>query len=207
MLPRHVSPSPLSAFFSSRPTVFGAAVAATAPIQSAPDPGRWPRNCGSTRDALQTLYYSVDVYDYFPALICDAVACLDLNNAMPADSASAALLAVQAEAVLKSLDIPLGSVPFAPAGEPVSWSIPGEGKDPPMPVVLARGKDGLWRFDAKTVEAIPIIYRVVTARQKDLLADRAALRENYTDARSTMKRFMSDAYTGNFVAGAASGST
>jgi MscS family membrane protein len=156
----------------------------------------------SPRDTLQTLYYSVDVYDYFPALICDAVACLELCNSMPADSASAALLAVQAEAVLKSLDIPLGSVPFAPTGEAVTWSVPGEGKDPPMPVVLARGKDGLWRFDAKTVEAMPVMHRIITARQKDLLADRAALRENYTDARSTMKRFMSDAYTGNFAAAA-----
>src|SRR5262249_40219103 len=32
----------------------------------------------SPRETLQTLYYAVDVYDYFPQLIEDAVACLDL---------------------------------------------------------------------------------------------------------------------------------
>src|SRR3954469_21642591 len=63
----------------------------------------------SPRETLQTLYYSVDVYDYFPAMIADAIACLDLGDAMPADSASAALVAVQLECVLKSLDVPLGS--------------------------------------------------------------------------------------------------
>src|SRR4051812_34481057 len=144
----------------------------------------------SPRDTLQTLYYAVDVYDYFPALIADAVACLDLGGAMPADSASAALLAVQLECVLKGLDVPLGSVPDAPAGEPVTFTVPGEGRNPPFPVVLCRGKDGLWRFDAKTVDAVPVMHRVTTARQKDLMADRAALRENYTDARATMKRFL-----------------
>ncbi|HEY1376093.1 MAG TPA: hypothetical protein VGF55_04835, partial [Gemmataceae bacterium] len=156
----------------------------------------------SPRDTLQTLYYAVDVYDYFPALIADAVACLDLGGAMPADSASAALLAVQLECVLKSLDIPLGSVPDSPAGEPVTFTVPGEGKNPPSAVVLARGRDGLWRFDAKTVEQVPALHRVTIGRQKDLMADRAALRENYTDARSTMKRFLADTYTGNFAAAA-----
>src|SRR5439155_16859626 len=33
------------------------------------------------RATLQTLYYAVDVYDYFPALIADAVGCLDLGGA------------------------------------------------------------------------------------------------------------------------------
>src|SRR6476660_473549 len=121
----------------------------------------------SPRDTLQTLYYAVDVYDYFPSLIADAVACLDLGNSMPADSASAALLAVQLECVLKSLDIPLGSVPFTPDGEPIKWTVPGEGTAPPFQVVLTRYSDGLWRFDRKTVEATPVMQRLVTARMKD----------------------------------------
>src|SRR4051812_5420189 len=71
----------------------------------------------SPRETLQTLYYSIDVYDYFPNMIGDAVACLDVCECMPADSAFAALVAVQLECVLKSLDIPLGSVPDDPAGQ------------------------------------------------------------------------------------------
>src|SRR5436305_13163506 len=91
----------------------------------------------SPRETLQTLYYSVDVYDYFPGMVRDAVACLDVCDCMPADSASAALVAVQLECVLKSLDIPLGSVSDDPAGEPVTWAVPGEGKGPPFPIVLS----------------------------------------------------------------------
>src|SRR5205823_12243804 len=87
----------------------------------------------SPRDTLQTLYYAADVYDYFPALIADAVACLDLGTSMPPDSASAALLAVQCECVLKGLDIPLGSVPDSPVGEPVTFTVPGEGTNRPFP--------------------------------------------------------------------------
>src|SRR5262245_44907163 len=54
----------------------------------------------SPRDTLQTLYYAIDVYDWHPSVIADAVACLELGDSMPADSASAALLAVQLECVL-----------------------------------------------------------------------------------------------------------
>lgn len=157
----------------------------------------------SPRDTLQTLYYAVDVYDYYPAMICDAVATLDLGTTMPADSASAALLAVQLESILKSLDIPLAAVPDSPTGPALKFDVPGESKEQSFPVVLSRGsKDGLWRFDTKAVEAIPGLNRIVAARQKDLMTERDALKENYTDARATMKRFMADCYTGNFVAAA-----
>jgi MscS family membrane protein len=157
----------------------------------------------SPRDTLQTLYYAIDVYDYYPTAICDAVACLDLDRNMPADSASAALLAVQLESVLKSLDIPLGSVSDSPSlVEPVTFSVPGDAGCPPSAIVLSRGRDGLWRFNEKTVEAIPLLHRIVAARQKDLMAERANLRENYTDARATMKRFISDCFAGNYAAAA-----
>lgn len=156
----------------------------------------------SPRETLQTLYYAIDVYDYHPKLIADAVATLDLGDSMPADSASAALLAVQLECVLKHQEIPLGSVPDSADGEPVSWTVAGEGKSPPFTITISRGKDNLWRFDQKTVEQIPVMQRVVASRQKDLQSERSLLRENYTDARATMKRFMADCYMGNFVAAA-----
>ncbi len=153
----------------------------------------------SPRDTLQTLYYAVDVYDYYPAMICDAVATLDLGTTMPADSASAALLAVQLESILKSLEIPLASVPDSPDSPALTFPVPGESKDQS---IIMSCKNGLWRFEPQTVKAIPALNRLVSARQKDLMTEREALRENYTDARATMKRFMSDCYTGNFVAAA-----
>src|SRR5205823_4541095 len=100
----------------------------------------------SPRDTLQTLYYAVDVYDYVPLAILDAVACLDLGDTMPPDSASAALLAVRLENILNGLDLPLASVPDRPDGEPLTLH-DADG----ITVVLKRGRDGLWRFDRPTV--------------------------------------------------------
>src|SRR5205807_134755 len=97
----------------------------------------------SPRETLQTLYYAIDTYDYFPNMIHEAVACLDLHNTMPGDSASADLLAVQLECVLKSLDVPLGSVPDEAGGVPFTVNVPGE--DKPILLTIARGPDGLWR--------------------------------------------------------------
>src|SRR5439155_718053 len=154
------------------------------------------------RATLQTLYYAVDVYDYFPALIADAVACLDLGGAMTSDDAAAALMAVQLETVLKTLDVPLASVPDVATAEPVQFELPGEPKSAKSTITLRRSADGLWRFDRPTVEAIPTLHRAAVARQKDLQAERAALREGYTDARATIRRFRRDAFRGDFAAAA-----
>lgn len=154
------------------------------------------------RATLQTLYYAVDVYDYFPGLIADAVACLDLGGAMASDDAAAALLAVNLETVLKTLDIPLASVPDVPTCDPVQFELPGEPKSAKSTITLRRSTDGLWRFDRPTVEAIPTLHRAAVARQKDLQAERAALREGYTDARATIRRFRREAFRGDFAAAA-----
>jgi MscS family membrane protein len=149
----------------------------------------------SPRDTLQTLYYSIDVYDFFPTGIQDAVACLDLGDSMPPDSASAALLAVQLESVLNSLDLPLAGVTDKPTTDVVSLSDSDDIK-----IVMRKYTDGLWRFDRETVERIPAMRRSVLAKQKNLMAERAALKEGYTDPRSTIKRFWLDALTGDFTA-------
>jgi MscS family membrane protein len=154
----------------------------------------------SPRETLQTLYYAIDTYDYFPVMINDAVACLDLPTSIMPDSAAAALLAVQLECVLKHLEISLGSLHDDSRGEPINFIVPG-GKGASSTVSLHRCPDGLWRFDAKSSD-IPAMQNIVTARMKDQIVERAALRENYTDARATMKRFMGDCYSGNYVAAA-----
>src|SRR5207253_8384232 len=79
---------------------------------------------------------------------------------------------------------------------------PGEGRGLKQTITLNRGKDGLWRFDQTTVSAIPDLHRTAVARQKNLQAERAGLRENYTDARATIRRFRGDTYRGDFVAAA-----
>ncbi len=151
----------------------------------------------SPRDTLQTLYYSVDVYDFFPAIIQDAVATLDLGDSMPADSASAVLLAVQLESVLNGLDIPLAGVPDKATVETTTIYDADD-----LKIVMRKYTDGCWRFDRDTVQRIPSMRRTVLARQKSLIAERSGLREGYTDARTTTKRFMLDVLTGDFSAAA-----
>jgi MscS family membrane protein len=155
----------------------------------------------SPRDTIQTLYYAIDVYDYHPSIIADAVACLDLGDSMPADSASAALLAMHLECILNNLEIPLSGVPDRPDAEPVVFKF-AEDRTKTHDITMRRGTDGLWRFDRATVDLIPALHRLVQLRQKNLQADRALLREAYTDPRATMKRFMLDALTGDFTAAA-----
>lgn len=151
----------------------------------------------SPRDTLQTLYYSVDVYDFFPAIIHDAVACLDLGDSMPPDSASAALLAVQLESVLNSLDLPLAGVTDKSTGDVITLSDADDIK-----IIMRKYTDGAWRFDRATVERIPAMRRTVLARQKNLMVERAALREGFTDPRTTIKRFWLDALASDFTAAA-----
>jgi MscS family membrane protein len=155
----------------------------------------------SPRDTVQTLYYAVDMYDYHPAMIADAVACLDLGDSMPADSASAALLAMHLECILNQLEIPLAGVPDRPDAEPVIFKL-AEDRTKTHDITMRRGADGLWRFDRATVDRIPDLHRVVQGHQKNLQAERAQLREAYTDPRATMKRFMLESLTGDFTAAA-----
>lgn len=151
----------------------------------------------SPRDTLQVLYYSIDVYDFYPAIIQDAVATLDLGDSMPADSASASLLAVQLEGVLNSLDIPLAGVTDRPTSDVVTIF---DAED--LKIVMRKYTDGCWRFDRDTVQRTPAMRRTVLARQKSMIVERTGLREGYTDARTTMRRFMFDALTNDFSSAA-----
>src|SRR5271165_5888164 len=72
----------------------------------------------SPRETLKTLYFAVITYDLFPAMIDDAVACLDLDAMQPRPAPEdAALLALDLEYVLQSLALPLAGVPDQAAGE------------------------------------------------------------------------------------------
>lgn len=152
---------------------------------------------GSPRDTLQTLYYSIDLYDFYPPMVLDAVATLDLGDTMPPDSASASLLAVQLESVLNSLHIALAGVPDRPTVDVFTVHDADEIK-----IVLRKYTDGLWRFDRETVDRIPTMRRLVLARQKSLMTERATLRDDFTDPRTTMRRFWLDALIGDFTAAA-----
>ena len=162
--------------------------------------GRSRLKLRSPRDTVQTLYYAVDVYDYFPTRIRDAVACLDLNGI---DAGRFGVGRPVGRPARMRAQEPRHSArrryPIRRSAKPVTFSVPGEARNPPSPITLSRCADGLWRFDAATVDAIPgsESHRRRPAKGPDRRAG-SALRENYTDARATMKRFMGDCFTRQF---------
>jgi MscS family membrane protein len=151
----------------------------------------------SPRETLRTLYFAVSVYDLFPKIIDDAIACLDIDALQPRPSAQdAAVMALELEQVLQGLALPLSSVPDRGAGgRQVLYEANG------IRLALACGKDGGWRFDADTLAQLPALRRLVRERGR-ARPDGAALREGFTDPRATLRQFMKDTANGDFYAAA-----
>jgi MscS family membrane protein len=150
----------------------------------------------SPREALKTLYYAAVAYDMQPQLMDEAVACLDLDPARAADQAEAVRLAIELEQTLRILCIPIHGVPEnTHVMEAVAnfqlGSVTVCDADG-FKIVLARGSDGLWRFDRDTTERIPAMNRAALARFRSMQAERAGLKDEYTDPSATMRRFLID---------------
>jgi MscS family membrane protein len=151
----------------------------------------------SPRETLKTLYFAALVYDLFPEMIDDAVACLDLDGLQPRPGpADAALLALDLESVLQGLALPLSDAPDEAPGDQFVLHDAGGFR-----LALRRGPDGGWRFDADTLALVPDMHRATRERRRRP-ADVASLREGFTDPRATLRQFMSDAAHGDFYAAA-----
>src|SRR5262249_7715638 len=124
-------------------------------------------------------------------------ACLDLDPVRAANPTESARLAIELEQTLRILCIPLHGVPEKPEHETVAI-VDAEG----FKISLARGGDGLWRFDRDTVERIPAMYRVAQVRLRTMQAERAALMDEHTDPSATMRRFLMDTIGRDFYAAA-----
>jgi MscS family membrane protein len=151
----------------------------------------------SPRKAVETLYYAVTLYDIFPEMIADAVACLDLDELRPRPAAAAAaMMALDLENILDSLALPLSGVPDEAAGEAVVLHDAGEAS-----LSMRRGADGGWRFDAKTLGRL-LALRLAAAQRRRQRTVPASLRDGLTDPRATMRQFIADVVNGDFYAGA-----
>ncbi len=151
----------------------------------------------SPRETLKTLYFAVNLYDLFPQMMDDAVACLDLDGLQPRPTTTdAIMLALDLEYILQSLALPLCSVPDRGAGECVVLH-EADG----IKLTLCPGPDGCWRFDRETVQRIPALRRAVRERHPRS-ADLAAFREGFTDPRTAMRQFISDVAHGDFYSAA-----
>jgi MscS family membrane protein len=153
----------------------------------------------SPREALKTLYYAAVAYDLRPQLMDEAVATLDLDPARTADPAEPVRLAIDLEQTLRILCIPITGVPEKTDRDTVVVQDADGFK-----IVLARGADGLWRFDRDTTERIPAMNRAALARFRCLQNERAGLKDEYTDPSATMRRFLLDTINRDFYAAARS---
>src|SRR5262249_59199376 len=105
----------------------------------------------SPRQALETLYYAVILYDIFPEMIADAVACLDLDEVRPRPAAAAAaMMALDLENILDSLALPLSGVPDEAVGESVVLHDAGEASTSMPP-----GAGGGRRVGARAAPRLP----------------------------------------------------
>jgi MscS family membrane protein len=161
-------------------------------------PPRSPREfLSSPREVLKTLYYAVVAYDLRPELMDEATACLALDPARAADPAEAARLAIELEQILRTLCVPLYGVPEKTPADTVTV-LDGDG----FKISIARYPDGLWRFDADTIDRIPAMSRAAQARFRDVQAERAHLKDEYTDPSATLRRFLLDSIARDFYSAA-----
>jgi MscS family membrane protein len=152
----------------------------------------------SPRETLKTLYFAVTIYDVFPALIDDAIACLDLDGLRPRPAPQdAAVLALDLEYVLQALALPISGIPDQGAGERVVV-YDAEG----FKLALKLCVDGCWRFDAETLGRLPAMRQAARERPRPRASELAALREGFTDPRSALRQFISDSVRGDFYGAA-----
>lgn len=151
----------------------------------------------SPRETIRTLYFSQIAYDFIPAVIDDAVACLELSGHPGITDAEAVLMALDLEAILNDIDLPVNSAPEHPEGDTVI-AHDSEG----FRIVLQRGMDGLWRFDRDTVGRIPAMKRAMLIRVRNRQSEVASLRPGFTDAGTTMRRFFTNVFGGDFYGAA-----
>jgi MscS family membrane protein len=151
----------------------------------------------SPRATLKTLYFATVAYDVRPDLLDEAIACLDLNTSNMCERAEAARLAIDLEQILRTLCMPVHSVPDKTDRDSIAV-VDADG----FKIVITRGKDGLWRFDRDTAERIPAMCRLAQARFRDMQADRARLKDEYTDPSTTMRRFLQDTIAKDFYSAA-----
>jgi MscS family membrane protein len=154
----------------------------------------------SPRDTVKTLFYAIITYDLFPVMMEEAVACLDLDGLQPRPTPEdAAKLALGLEHILQVAALPLNSIPDQGTGDSVDLS---DHLGWTFKVKLRRCADGGWRFDAETLQSVPVLSAGLSESGRRSPADLAGLREGFTDPRTTLRQFMSDAAHGDFYAAA-----
>lgn len=152
----------------------------------------------SPRETLRTFLFAINTYDMFPAMMDDALVCLDLDF-WKMNKEEGTFLALELEKILGYLEIPLRAVPDAlaeemqPSGSLIIFETEG------FKIGVRQTEPGVWRIDGNTLKHVPAMRRLVQERA-NAKVDIAGLREGFTDARSAFKQFIIDAAYGDFYA-------
>jgi len=152
----------------------------------------------SPRETLKTFYYAAMLYDLFPEMMEDAIACLELDALQPRPGLDdSAMIALDLEQILQTLSLPLSGVPDQGVGSSVTiYDADG------FTIAMDRGKDGGWRINSATLGELPTMRIAAQERRKKRSGDVSGLREGFTDPRAAMRQFISGAANGDFFAAA-----
>lgn len=156
-----------------------------------------PSKFATPRETLKTLYFSMLAYDFRPALIEDAVACLEPGPEGTRSFAELARLAVELDAVLREINLGVDELPDKALVDTIlAYKADG------FEIFINRQADGGWRFSAGTVANIPAMYRQTLARYRDYESVRANLHKEFADPETAMRYFLIEAMTGDYYAAA-----
>ncbi|MFO0908025.1 MAG: mechanosensitive ion channel family protein [Isosphaeraceae bacterium] len=147
------------------------------------------------RRTLESFWFAIYCYDETPALIVNALDCLDLGGLDPEmRERDAALMAHQLNFITTRLDIPLFSVPEKPVTDQVKLTdVPG------FHLVLQRQPDGSWRFDRETIAGIARMRGLVAEQYRQVQDARLKMSQGRTDPETTMRSFLGAVKRRNFA--------
>jgi MscS family membrane protein len=156
---RSVSPDPRYAFVG---VVVDASMLPDGDRRPQAAPATVPAHLGSPRAALRAFLEGMDELDFDDERTRLVLSCLDLDD-LPGHDRSALGLrtAAKLDAVLRHLNLDLLSI--ADAWEAESQAF---GSEQDFQVLMARGHDGAWRFDADTVARVPEMFDRLSPEEK-----------------------------------------
>jgi MscS family membrane protein len=149
----------------------------------------------SPRSMMKSFYYALATFDLYPQMIDEAADCLDFGGLPPISAEEASFMALELDRILQGLDLPLKTVPDNSINERVTI-YDAEG----FKIVARLCQDKCWRIDAETLERLGAMRRTASERRKAALVDLTQLKENYTDPRTTLRKFVFACIQGDYYA-------
>ncbi len=150
----------------------------------------------SPRHTIETLCFAMSACDRIPALMADAVACLDVEAKDASGTDTLPLLAIQLYEILDELSFPFRTLLDDPNQLSVVFY-----QDDEVRIALSQ-RDGLWRFDRKTVEQIPLMHQVMEGRSKQRRTISSQLKSGLENPTATLVSFLDDAAAGDYESAA-----